>query len=139
MNLAVVLGACDRQAQPDPVQVEIATSTGSVDYDPSEFTVPAGAEVAVVFNNDDVFTEHDLLIASGVIQSEDDAKTAAAASADSTLLIGKSDIVNPENSDTFVVSFDSPGEYQFFCTVGLDSTAPSHFEAGMRGTIIVEG
>lgn len=139
LTFGVVLGACDVGAQADPVEVEIATSTGSVDYDPSELTVPARAEVTIRFNNEDVFSEHDLLIVSDVFQSKDDARSAAAADADSDIVIGRSIMANPGDSDTLVVSFDSPGRYQFFCTVGLESTATSHFEAGMQGTIIVEG
>jgi plastocyanin len=86
----------------------IEVTATSFEFDPSEITVAAGEDVAIVLTSDDLL--HDFTI--------DELDAHVAADADETNEGG--------------LRADEPGRYTFYCTVA------GHRAAGMEGTLVVE-
>ena len=100
-------------------------------YEPALTSIARGAEVTITAMNGSPFGKHDLVIIQGVFSEFVEIKNAM--EADPSIVVGEVGLVDPGESGSLVVTFDEPGEYQFFCTV------TGHFVAGMQGTIEVEG
>jgi plastocyanin len=88
---------------------EIEVSATSFEFDPDEITVTAGEDIAIVLTSDDLL--HDFTI------DEFDAHVAA----------------DRDETDEGGFTAGEPSEYTFYCSV------EGHREAGMEGTLIVEG
>lgn len=111
-------------------ELEVTVPENSFTFEPVELTAPSGSEVTISFTNQDRRL-HDLAIVRGVFDDEEAARNAT--ETDPDIVVGITDLLRQEESDTLTVTFDEPGTYQFFCRfVG-------HFRVGMRGTITVEG
>lgn len=105
-------GGAGTQGDASPVAdgaVEIAVIADNFTFDPDEITVTTGDDVAIVLTSVDIL--HDFVI------DELDANVAA------------------ERGETATWGFraDRPGRYTFYCSV------PGHRQAGMEGTLIVDG
>jgi plastocyanin len=87
----------------------IEVTARSFEFDPDELTVTAGEDVAIVLSSEDIL--HDFTV--------DGLDAHVAAEGDETVAGG--------------LRADDPGRYTYYCTV------PGHREAGMEGTLIVEG
>lgn len=87
----------------------IEVTATSFAFDPDEFTVTAGEDVAIVLTSDDPLL-HDFTI--------DDLDVHVSADGGDTAEGG--------------LRADEPGEYTFYCTV------EGHRDAGMEGTLVVE-
>jgi azurin len=111
-------------------------------YDISEFTVEAGKEVTITFENPD-FMQHNLLIlATGSLEKVGKAADAMASESgaaeknyvpDMPEVLFNTPLVNPEQ--TVTLSFTAPaepGEYPFVCTF------PGHWRI-MQGVMKVVG
>lgn len=108
--------------------LQLSVPEGELAYEPAQLEAPAGSEVTIEFTNQDR-RQHDLVVVRGVFESEQAAKEAM--EADPEVIVASSDRLRAEESATMTVTFDEPGEYQFFCSI------PGHFGAGMQGTITV--
>lgn len=86
----------------------IEVTAGSFEFDPTEISVEAGEDIAIVLTSSD--TLHDFVI------DDLDAHVAA------------------DRGETAEGGFraDSPGSYTYYCSV------PGHRSAGMEGTLVVE-
>lgn len=115
----------------EPVALDVAM-TEAITFDPSEITVAQGAEVTITATNEAVvLVKHDLIILGDVFDGLGEIKRAM--EADPEIVVAELGLVEPGESDSLVVTFDEPGEYQFFCNV------EGHHAAGMHGIITVEG
>lgn len=106
------MGGMDGHDESTPVAPgarRIEVDATSFEFDPDEITVTAGEDVAIVLSSDDLL--HDFTI--------DDIDVHVAADGGETAEGG--------------LRADEPGEYTFYCTVA------GHREAGMEGTLVVEG
>jgi plastocyanin len=115
-----VLPACS--GSPEPGTVEMVGQT----FDPATITVKAGETVTWVNESDEAHTvtaygneipDEAAYFASGGASSEDEARD----SLSEGLL---------EAGDTFEVTLDQPGTYEYYCI--------PHESSGMKGTIVVE-
>jgi plastocyanin len=94
----------------DVVEITVGTDTGNaLLFDPAGVTVPAGAEVALTFENRSTTVPHNLTFGDPI-----NAATAT--------------IVQPGASETVTFTAPDAGEYEFVCTL----------HPGMSGTLIVE-
>jgi putative membrane-bound dehydrogenase-like protein len=129
-------------ASSDAQQVVIRTIKNDMKYDISEFTVEAGKEVTITFENPD-FMQHNLLIlATGSLEKVGKAADAMASESgaaeknyvpDMPEVLFNTPLVNPEQ--TVTLSFTAPaepGEYPFVCTF------PGHWRI-MQGVMKVVG
>lgn len=127
VSLILVVVACgDSVVEPaEPVDLDVKM-TDELVYEPGEITVARGAELTITAQNESSHNaKHDLVIISGVFSELVDAKNAP--------VVAQMGLIPAGESESLVVTFDKPGEYQFFCTV------QGHFVAGMHGTITVDG
>jgi uncharacterized cupredoxin-like copper-binding protein len=132
--LIVVLTACGggSASEPaEPVALDLRM-TDALAFEPGEITVAQGAEVTITATNEaPAPIKHDLIILGDVFEGLGEIKRAM--EADPDIVVAELGLVEPGESDSLVVTFDEPGEYQFFCSV------QGHHAAGMHGTITVEG
>lgn len=128
-------------AQPSENKPAVALSVGTLpnlQFSTNEFTVPAGSNITLTFNNDD-----DMLHNLVVVESAAADEVALAAMRlglkghemqyvpDSEAVLAHTKLLEPGISDTIVFSVpDMPGEYVFVCTF------PGHANT-MRGIIRV--
>jgi nitrite reductase (NO-forming) len=89
---------------------EVELVMEDIAFDPTELTIPADVDVTIELTNDGMLP-HNFAVPSEGIQSEDYGSGA---------------------SGSIVVNLPA-GTYEFICSV------PGHADAGMRGTLIVEG
>lgn len=131
----------DPNAQASENKSAVALSVGTLpnlQFSTNEFTVPAGTDITLTFNNDD-----DMLHNLVVVESAAADEIALAAMRlglkghemqyvpDSEAVLAHTKLLEPGVSDTIVFSVpDTPGEYVFVCTF------PGHANT-MRGTIHV--
>jgi P-type Cu+ transporter len=124
--------AAAAMAVPDRT-IQIQT-TDQLEFDPASLTVREGETVAFVITNDgDV--RHEFVIGDEAVQAEhaeemahDDGGSAMASMNDRPYAVD----VPPHETVTLVYTFDEPGELIYGCHVH------GHYEAGMKGTIMVE-
>lgn len=94
-------------------------------FAPASWTVPAGDEVTITFNNDGQ-AEHEWVI----IKKGEDIASEADFAEDKVLF--EVEAVDPGASDEETFTVDEPGTYQVICALS------GHFSAGMKGTLTVE-
>ena len=131
--LATILAACGNSSSSEPAEPVAldVVMTEAVTFEPSEIRVAQGAEVTITATNEAVVSKHDLIILGDVFDGLGEIKRAM--EDDPGIVVAELGLVEPGESDSLVVTFDEPGEYQFFCSV------KGHYAAGMHGTITVEG
>ena len=88
----------------------ISLTMVDIAFEPTELTIPAGVDVTIELKNDGVLP-HNFAVPSEGIQSED----------------------FPSGASGSVTINLPAGSYEFICSV------PGHADAGMRGTLTVEG
>ena len=126
----VACGGSSSSEPAEPVALNL-TMTDAITYEPSEITVAQGAEVTLTATNEAVLIKHDLIIFGDVFDGLGEIKRAM--EDDPGIVVAEIGLVEPGESDSLVVTFGEPGEYQFFCNV------KGHHAAGMHGIITVEG
>jgi plastocyanin len=87
---------------------EITVDADSFEFTPSDLTVAAGEDVAIVLSSDDLYHDFEVEGVEGHVGSE------------------------PGETMMGGFRFDDPGDYTFFCSVS------GHRAQGMEGTITVE-
>ncbi len=110
---ALTLGACNGDDAPADATTNIEVlGTDSLDFEPDQFTVPAGQQVTVELTSE-AGVEHDFLV-----EDVDGADL---------------DVVHADPGETATGTFtiDDAGSYTFFCSI------PGHREAGMEGSLEV--
>ena len=112
--LSVVRAQAQETPVPSPLDeakpAEIKIVSTEFKYAPAKIVIPAGRAVTIVLDNSRAETEHGIVFPAFGFRLDANA----------------GEIVRKG----FV--FDKPGEYEFSCDL------PGHFEAGMKGTLIVE-
>jgi cytochrome c oxidase subunit II len=87
---------------------EITVDADSFEFTPSDLTVTAGEDIAILLSSDDVYHDFEVDGVEGHVGAE------------------------PGEAMTGGFRFDEPGEYTYFCSVA------GHRAQGMEGTITVE-
>jgi len=131
--LTALLAACGNGSSSEPVEPVAldVVMTDAITFEPGEITVAQGAEVTITATNEAaVLVKHDLIILGDVFDGLGEIKRAM--EADPDVVVAELGLIEPGESDSLVVTFDEPGEYQFFCSV------IGHHAAGMQGIITVE-
>ncbi len=109
-----------------------AADAGTLAYKTTAVEATAG-EVTVTFNNPGALAHNVVIVKTGEERPAVDASMASAPDflppADKAL--GHSKTIATGASDSFTVSLQ-PGTYSFICTY------PSHYDAGMKGTLTVK-
>ena len=133
----VACGGSSTGEPAEPVALNL-TMTDALTYEPSEITVAQGAEVTITATNEagtgqfsSSLIKHDLIILGDVFDGLGEIKRAM--EDDPGIVVAEIRLLEPGESDSLVVTFDEPGEYQFFCNV------KGHHASGMHGIITVEG
>lgn len=117
---AILIAGCG------PQTASFSSSMTEFEFDPPQWTVPAGAEVEVTLTNDGTVV-HDwvLMPRDYEVSPPADEEEAQMALAEFSVEAGE--------TETFTFTAPSePGEYPVICT------EPGHLEAGMSGSLIVE-
>jgi plastocyanin len=124
---ALLLGACGDDDDDDGggASTSIEATASEFKFEPNAWTVPAGQEFTIEFQNDgSVEHEWAVLKLGENIASEDEFAE------DKVLFEVEAIPAGESSAEQFTV--DDPGTYQVICAV------PSHFNAGMEGTLTVE-
>ena len=124
---ALLLGACGDDDDDDggAASTSIEATASEFKFEPSAWTVPAAQEFTIEFQNDgSVEHEWAVLKLGENIESEDEFAE------DKVLFEVEAIPAGESSTEQFTV--DDPGTYQVICAV------PSHFNAGMEGTLTVE-
>ncbi|HSJ28491.1 MAG TPA: cupredoxin domain-containing protein [Acidimicrobiia bacterium] len=123
---ALLLGACgDGDDAGDETGTSIETTASDFQFDPDSWTVPAGEEFTIEFQNDGTL-EHEW----AVIGLGEDLESEADFSEDKVLFEVEAIPAGESTTETFTV--DEPGTYQVICAI------ETHFDSGMEGTLTVE-
>lgn len=123
--MAVLLAACGGNSEPDaePVSMTIK-GYDTFAFDPESFSIPAGSEVTLIFENAGGLDHNFVLVrnnADPLLVSDADAVGGVNAG-----------IVSGGGESTLTFIAPPPGEYQFVCTIA------GHAAGGMVGTMVVE-
>ena len=125
--IAITAAACDGGAS-----TSLQATTSDFQFSPDSWTVPAGEEITIDISNEGSVLHEWVLMRPGVeIESEADLPET-----EEELL---ADFVNVETEveagDSTSLTFTAPpsGTYQVICAI------EGHFDAGMEGTLTVEG
>jgi plastocyanin len=120
----LALGACGDDDD-DGASTSIEATASEFQFEPDSWTVPAGEEFTIEFENDGS-TDHEwAVIKLGAdIESEDGFEE------DKVLLEVEALPAGASTDQRFTI--DEPGTYQVICAL------EGHFDAGMEGTLIVE-
>jgi len=123
---ALLLGACgDDDDDGGAASTSIEATASEFKFEPNAWTVPAGQEFTIEFQNDgSVEHEWAVLKLGENIESEDEF-------AEEKILFEVEGVPAGE-SVTGKFTVDEPGTYQVICGV------EAHFDAGMEGTLTVE-
>lgn len=108
-----------------PAAVRIEAHATDFAFDPATWTVPAGAEVTIEFENEGT-QEHEWVI----VEQGSEIATEAEFEEDVVLFEVEAIAPDEEVEETFTV--DEAGTYQVICAL------PGHFAAGMEGELTVE-
>ncbi len=126
----LVLGACgsdenDSGGGGGGVSTSIEATASEFEFEPDSWTVPAGEEFTIDFKNDGSVPHEWAVIKLGEdLASEDDF-------AEDKILFEVEE-VPADDSTTEKFTVDEAGTYQVICGI------PTHFDAGMKGSLTVE-
>lgn len=109
--LVLLLAACGGASGPPPAKDVALEGPNELKFTPNEITAEVGQQINITLNNTTTALEHNLVWAD----SEEEVITTKAGESGSTSR-----------------TFDTAGEYEFYCTV------PGHKEAGMIGKVVVK-
>lgn len=128
--LIAVLAGCSGTApgtSDAPRAIEV-TMTDALRFDPERITVTAGETIRFVIENPTEL-EHEFVIGDEREQAEH-----AAGMMDDDMMHGEANAiaVGPGETEELVYTFDGPAQLLIGCHVDR------HYDAGMRGTIVVE-
>ena len=125
----LALGACgddDDEADDDEgASTSIEATASDFEFDPDSWTVPAGEEFTIAFENDGS-VEHEW----AVIKQDQDLESEDDFAEDKVLFEVEAVPAGESTTETFTV--DDAGTYQVICAID------THFDAGMEGTLTVE-
>lgn len=121
-SLSLVLAACGGGGG---ASKNIRITMTDFKFNPDEFTVPAGQEIAISATNNGAITHDFIIIQLGEdvgdnYDSEDEGK-----------IYWKVEVPAGENITTTFTAPSAPGEYQIVCGI------PGHYVAGMAATLLV--
>jgi plastocyanin len=121
----LVLGACGDDDDDDGASTSIEATASEFEFEPNSWTVPAGEEFTIEFENDGS-TDHEWAVINlgEDVESEDDF-------AEDKVLLEVEALPAGESTDE-QFTIDEPGTYQVICAL------EGHFDAGMEGTLTVE-
>ena len=121
----LVIGGCGDDDGGGDATVSIQATASEFQFEPESWTVPAGEEFTIDFENDGA-TDHEWAVIrlGDDLESEDDFAEEKVLFEVEALPAGES------TSQQFTV--DEPGTYQVICAI------ESHFDAGMEGSLTVE-
>jgi len=123
----LLLGACggDDDEGGGEASTSIEATASDFQFEPDSWTVPAGEEFTIDFTNDGSVEHEWAVINEGEdLDSEDDF-------AEEKVLF-EVEAVPAGESATEAFTVEDAGTYQVICAI------PSHFDAGMEGTLTVE-
>lgn len=124
----LLLGACgddDDDGGGGEASTSIEATASDFEFDPDSWTVPAGEEFTIDFSNEGAVEHEWAVIKQGEdLDSEDDF-------AEEKVLF-EVEAIPAGESTTEAFTVDEAGTYQVICAI------PSHFDAGMEGTLTVE-
>lgn len=118
------LGACGDDDD-DEASTSIEATASEFEFDPNSWSVPAGAEFTIRFENDGS-VEHEW----AVIKRGQDIESEAEFAEERVLFEVEAIPAGESTTETFTV--DEAGSYQVICAID------GHFDAGMEGTLTVE-
>jgi plastocyanin len=121
--VVVLAAACGDDSDSDSASTDISAVATDFEFDPTDWTVPAGEEFTIDFTNDGN-VEHEWAVMNTEIDSEADFEE------DKVLFEVEAIPAGESTSQGFTV--DEAGTYQVVCAI------ESHFDAGMEGTLTVE-
>lgn len=122
------------------ISLEIGSDGNRIAYNRDTLTAKAGQEVTLTFNNNSDSIQHNWVLADGgndvAAQIAQDGQAAGVENdyipQDTSNIIAHTSMLNGGESEeiTFTAP-NEPGEYTYLCTF------PGHFQAGMKGTLVV--
>lgn len=122
----VLLGSCgDDDDGGGEASTSIEATATDFEFDPTEWTVPAGEEFSIDFKNDGE-VEHEW----AVIKLGDDLESEAEFEEAKVLFEVEAIPAGESTTESFTV--DDAGTYQVLCAI------ETHFDAGMEGSLTVE-
>jgi plastocyanin len=121
----LVLGACGDDDDGDGASTSIEATASEFKFDPDSWTVPAGEEFTIEFENDGT-TDHEW----AVINLGEDIEAEGDFAEDKVLLEVEALPEGESTDEQFTI--DEPGTYQVICAL------EGHFDAGMEGSLTVE-
>lgn len=123
---ALALGACSGDGDgDDEASTSIDATASEFKFEPDSWTVPAGQEFTVAFDNGGS-VEHEW----AVIKRGQDLQSEAEFAEDKVLFEVEAIPAGESTTEKFTV--DESGTYQVICAI------ETHFNAGMEGTLTVE-
>lgn len=131
----------DSGSTTEPVTLELGSEGEQLAFNKTELRVEAGQEVTLVFNNNSTGQQHNWVLADGgddVAEQINQAGQQAGADGgylpeDTSNIIATTELLNGgETTEITFTAPSEPGEYTYLCTF------PGHYQAGMKGTLIVE-
>lgn len=120
----LALGGCGDDGD-DEASTSIEATASEFQFEPSSWTVPAGEEFTIGFENDGT-TDHEW----AVINLGDDIEAEDEFAEDKVLL--EVEALPAGESTDAAFTIDEPGTYQVICAL------EGHFDAGMEGALTVE-
>lgn len=123
----LVLGACgdDDDDDGDGASTSIEATASEFQFEPDSWTVPAGEEFTIEFENDGT-TEHEW----AVINLGEDIESEGDFAENKVLLEVEALPAGESTDERFTI--DEPGTYQVICAL------EGHFDSGMEGSLTVE-
>lgn len=121
---ALTVGACGDEGD-DAASTSIEAKASEFKFEPASWTVPAGDEFAIDFENGGS-VEHEW----AVLKLGQDIDTEAEFAEDKVLFEVEGIPAGDSTTEHFTV--DEAGTYQVMCAI------PTHFDAGMEGSLTVE-
>lgn len=121
----VLLGSCGDDDDGGEASTSIEATAKEFEFDPDAWTVPAGEEFTIDFQNDGE-VEHEW----AVIKLGDDLESESEFEEDKVLFEVEAIPAGESTTQSFTV--DDAGTYQVLCAI------ESHFDAGMEGSLTVE-
>ncbi len=150
LGLTVVLTGCGQAESPEPVEPELdlvtsITITGNdrMEFDITEFAVPAGAEITLLFDNIGVMPKEAMGHNLAILDKDMDPNTFAAAAIRhpgneyippeyEDQVIATTKILGPGEEEVLIFTAPSEvGDYPYVCSF------PGHTPAGMKGIMKV--
>jgi plastocyanin len=121
----LVLGACGDDDDDDGASTEIEATASEFQFEPDSWTVPAGEEFTIEFENGGE-TDHEW----AVIDLGEDLESEEDFAEDKVLLEVEALPAGESTEEAFTI--DEAGTYQVICAL------EGHFDAGMEGALTVE-